>query len=223
LRLRSELLFTLSDLKSRKIRLGVLASHAGTNLQAIIDACASGQIHASVEVVISNNSSSYALERAQKSGIQAVHMSRYTNSTNQELDLAICTMMKLHRVDLVILAGYMKKIGVETLKAYPNRILNSHPSLMPNYCGPGMYGDKVHKAVLAAGEKETGVTIHLVDEEYDHGSIVDQVKVPLKPDESLENLIQNLKSIEHAFWVNTIEKLQKGVIDLDSISVDSDQ
>ena len=191
MRLRSELLFTLSDFKSRKNRLGVLASHAGTNLQAIIDACASGQIHGSVEVVISNNSSSYALERAQKSGIQAVHMSRYTNSTNRELDLAICTMMKLHKVDLVILAGYMKKIGVE--------------------------------AVLAAGEKETVVTIHLVDEEYDHGSIVDQVKVPLKPDESLENLIQNLKSVEHAFWVDTIEKLQKGVIDLDSISVDSDQ
>ena len=81
----------------------------------------------------------------------------------------------------------------------------------------------VHKAVLAAGETTTGVTVHGVDEEYDHGSIVDQVKVPLKPDESLENLIQNLKSVEQAFWVDTIEKLQKGVIDLDSISVDSDQ
>lgn len=174
-----------------------------------------------MEIVISNNSSSYALKRAHKSGIRAVHLSLYTHPTEHELDLAISTLMKFHRVDLVILAGYMKKIGTETLRAFPNRILNSHPSLLPSYCGSGMYGNKVHETVLAAGEKETGVTIHLVDEEYDHGAIIDQIKIDIKPNESLENLVKNIKSVEHVFWVDTIGKLQKGVIDLDSIAVDS--
>ena len=199
----------------------MLASHSGTNLQAIIDACAQGNLQASVEIVISNNSSSYALRRAHESRIKAVHMSLYTHSTKHELDLAISTLMGLHRVDLVILAGYMKKIGTRMLRSFPNRILNSHPSLLPNYCGPGMYGKKVHEAVLAAGEKKTGVTIHLVDEEYDHGPIVDQVKLCINPDQSLEKLERTIKSVEHNLWVDTIRKLQQGVIDLDSMAVDS--
>ena len=221
MRLNSELFYTLSDLKSKKIKLGVFASHSGTNLQAIIDACADGNLQASVDIVISNNSSSYALRRAREAGIKAVHMSLYTHPTEDELDLAISTLMELHSVDLVILAGYMKKIGPGMLRSFPNRILNSHPSLLPNYCGPGMYGKKVHEAVLAAGEKKTGVTIHLVDEEYDHGPIVDQVKLCINPDQSLENLERTIKSVEHNLWVDTIRKLQQGVIDLDSMAVDS--
>ena len=221
MRLNSELLYTLSDLKSKKIKLGVLASHSGTNLQAIIDACADGNLQASVDIVISNNSSSYALRRAREAGIKAVHMSLYTHPTEDELYLAISTLMGLHSVDLVILAGYMKKIGPEMLRSFPNRILNSHPSLLPNYCGPGMYGKKVHEAVLAAGEKKTGVTIHLVDEEYDHGPIVDQVKLCINTDQSLEKLERTIKSVEHNLWVDTIRKLQQGLIDLDSMAVDS--
>ena len=208
----------MSDLKSKKIKLGVLASHSGTNLQAIIDACADGNLQASVDIVISNNSSSYALRRAREAGIKAVHMSLYTHPTEDELDLAISTLMGLHSVDLVILAGYMKKIGPEMLRSFPNRILNSHPSLLPNYCGPGMYGKNVHEAVLAAGEKKTGVTIHLVDEEYDHGPIVEQVKLCINPDQSLENLERTIKSVEHNLWGDTIRKLQQGLIDLDSMA-----
>ena len=208
----------MSDLKSKKIKLGVLASHSGTNLQAIIDACADGNLQASVDIVISNNSSSYALRRAREAGIKAVHMSLYTHPTEDELDLAISTLMELHSVDLVILAGYMKKIGPEMLRSFPNRILNSHPSLLPNYCGPGMYGKNVHEAVLAAGEKKTGVTIHLVDEEYDHGPIVEQVKLCINPDQSLENLERTIKSVEHNLWGDTIRKLQQGLIDLDSMA-----
>ena len=211
----------MSDLKSKKIKLGVLASHSGTNLQAIIDACDDGNLQASVDIVISNNSSSYALRRAREAGIKAVHMSLYTHPTEDELDLAISTLMGLHSVDLVILAGYMKTIGPGMLRSFPNRILNSHPSLLPNYCGPGMYGKKVHEAVLAAGEKKTGVTIHLVDEEYDHGPIVDQVKLCINPDQSLEKLERTIKSVEHNLWVDTIRKLQQGLIDLDSMAVDS--
>ena len=221
MRLNSELFYTLSDLKSKKIKLGVLASHSGTNLQAIIDACDDGNLQASVDIVISNNSSSYALRRAREAGIKAVHMSLYTHPTEDELDLAISTLMGLHSVDLVILAGSMKKIGPGMLRSFPNRILNSHPSLLPNYCGPGMYGKKVHEAVLAAGEKKTGVTIHLVDEEYDHGPIVDQVKLCINPDQSLEKLERTIKSVEHNLWVDTIRKLQQGLIDLDSMAVDS--
>ena len=203
------------------ISLGIMASHGGTNLQAIMDGCAQGALNAEVKLVISNNSGSRALSRARAGNIPALHLSSITHPRFEDLDLETKNMFLLRGVNYVILAGYMKKIGPGMLRSFPNRILNSHPSLLPNYCGPGMYGKKVHEAVLSAGEKKTGVTIHLVDEEYDHGPIVDQVKLCINPDQSVEKLERTIKSVEHNLWVDTIRKLQQGLIDLDSMVVDS--
>ena len=142
-----------------------MASHGGTNLQAIMDACSSGIIYGEVSVVISNNSNSYALERARKVGIEAIHLSSHTHSGPEQLDMAISDVMIKHKVDLVILAGYMKRLGKCILESFPNKVVNSHPSLLPLHGGRGMYGDRVHDSVIKSGDNESGITIHLVDSE----------------------------------------------------------
>ena len=134
-------------------------------MQAVIDACKSGRLAARPCVVISNNGDAEALRRAEREGIPHYHLSASTHPAPEELDAAIMQTLRRHRVDLVILAGYMRKLGPKTLAAYRGRVLNIHPALLPKHGGRGMYGMRVLEAVLAAGEKETGVTIHLVDEE----------------------------------------------------------
>ena len=153
----------MSELGVESISLGILASHGGTNLQAIIDACETGSIDAHVAVVVSNNSKSYSLQRARSSGIPAFHLSSQTHSKKKDLDLAIADILKKYKVDLIILAGYMKRIGPIVLKAFHNRVINSHPALLPKYGGKGMYGDRVHEAVVKDKSEESGITIHLVD------------------------------------------------------------
>ena len=136
-----------------KLALGVLASHGGTNLQAIIDSCRSGAIDAEVRVVISNNSRSLALERARRANIPASHLSSSTHPDPDRLDEAITETLRLYGVQVVALAGYMKMLGTRTLDAYRSRILNVHPALLPKFGGQGMYGERVHEAVLASGEQ----------------------------------------------------------------------
>ena len=126
--------------------------------------------------------------------------------------------MNTHNVDLVVLAGYMKKIGLPLIEYFPNRIINSHPALLPDYGGEGMYGDLVHSAVIRAGETESGVTIHIVDHLYDHGPIIAQARVPVDPQESVDSLREKIQKREHSFWVETIEKIRIGEIDLDCIT-----
>jgi len=148
-------------------RLGFLASGRGSNMLAIIRACESGRLPASPVLVISNNPDARALQLGSEHGLEALHMSRRTHGDAAALDQAMTAAMQAHQVDLVILAGYMKKIGPQLLSAYAHRILNIHPSLLPKHGGRGMYGMHVHEAVIAAGETETGVTVHLVNAEYD--------------------------------------------------------
>ena len=112
----------------------------------------------------------------------------------------------------------MKKIGLPLIEHFPNRIVNSHPALLPNYGGEGMYGDLVHSAVIKAGEIESGVTIHIVDHLYDHGRIIAQARVPVDPQESVDSLREKIQKREHSFWVETIEKIRIGEIDLDCIT-----
>ena len=149
------------------LRLGFFASHGGTNMQAIIDACKDGRLAATPCVVISNNSASEALKRARRESIPACHLSRRTHPSPGELDRRTAAVLGRHRVNLVVLAGYMRKLGAPVLSRYPRRVLNVHPALLPRFGGAGMYGRAVHEAVLAAGETETGATVHVVDEEYD--------------------------------------------------------
>ncbi len=201
----------------KELRLGVLASHGGTNLQAIMDACKQGRLNARVCVIISNNSKSVALERARREGIPGYHLSGAVHPAPEQLDQAILQTLETHRVDLVILAGYMKLLGHQTLIRYNNRVLNIHPALLPKFGGKGMYGMNVHEAVIAAQESVTGVTIHIVDEVYDHGPIVAQCEVPVLEGDTPESLAERVLKHEHEFWVETLQKISRGEIDLNKI------
>ena len=148
-------------------RLGILASHRGSNFQAIIDACASGQLNARAVVAISNNSGSGALSRARQADIAALHISNITHPEATDQDQAILTALRDHQVDLVITAGYMKKLGPLTLDYYRGKIINVHPSLLPRHGGHGMYGLRVHQAVIDNGDQQTGISVHWVETDYD--------------------------------------------------------
>ena len=200
-----------------KLRLGVLASHGGTNLQVIIDACREGRLEATVCVVISNNSGSMALERARREGIPYHHLSGVTHPQPEQLDGAILGMLEKHQIDLVILAGYMRLLGPQTLSRYRNRILNSHPALLPKFGGKGMYGSLVHEAVLAAKEPVTGVTIHLADGVYDHGHIVAQRRVPVIDGDTVDSLTERVQRRERRLWVETLQRIAHQELDLDRI------
>ena len=199
------------------IRLGALASHGGTNLQAIIDACKDGRLDAQTCAVVSNNSGSTALARARREGIPAYHLSQITHPGAGERDRAILAALESHDVDLVLLAGYMKKLGPATLSRYRGRVLNIHPALLPRFGGKGMYGRSVHEAVLAAGEKVTGVTIHVVDELYDHGPIVAQCEVSVLPGDTPDSLSERVLKREHEFYVEILQRISAGEIDLDRL------
>lgn len=192
------------------LKLGFLASHTGSNMQAIIDACQTGMLAAAPRVVISNNSQSGALARARQANIAAYHLSERTHGA--ALGGAILAAMQQHEVDVICLAGYMKKLGAEVLTAYEGRILNIHPALLPKFGGQGMYGMRVHEAVLAAGERESGATVHLVDEEYDQGQVLAQEKVPVKAEDTPETLQKRVLAVEHRLYAATLAQIAAGEI-----------
>jgi len=198
-----------------KLKLGFLASHGGSNMQAIIDACKNGTLDAEPSVVISNNSESGALKRAEKEGIPYYHLSLNTHPEEQLLDDAIVEVFEEYEINIVILAGYMKKIGRKLLTNFKGRILNIHPALLPKFGGYGMYGMKVHEAVLKADEKITGPTVHLVDEHYDHGRILAQKTVPIFSDDTPETLAARVLEQEHTLYPETIQKIITGKIILE--------
>ena len=206
----------MQDRRNRKLRLGVLASHGGSNLQAIMDACEQRRLCAEIGVVVSNNSRSLALARARAAGLPAYHISGKTHPEPALLDAAIRDCLARHNVDLVLLAGYMKLLGGATLARYRGRVLNSHPALLPKFGGKGMYGSRVHQAVLDAGERVTGVTIHQVDERYDHGKTLAQCRVKVCAGDTLADLEERVKRRERLFWVETLSRIAEGEIALDA-------
>ena len=193
-------------------RLAVLASHGGSILQAVMDACRSGALPAEVVLVIGNNSGSMALQRAAKAGIDTLHLSSRTHPDPAALDHAIRDGLRGARADWVMLAGYMKKLGNETLAAFPHRILNTHPALLPKHGGRGFYGRNVHQAVIDAGERESGATMHLVDTDYDTGPIVAQIKVAVAAHDRVEDLEERVQVAERDLVVNTLRDLVNGTI-----------
>ena len=192
------------------MNIGVLASHEGTTLQAVLDACAGGRIAARVSVVISNNADSGALRRARAAGVAAVHLSTRTHPQPSELDEAIRAALVTHDCELVLLAGYMKLLGARTLGAFAGRVLNTHPALLPKHGGRGLYGMHVHRAVLAAGEPESGASIHLVDQNYDTGPVLAQIRVPVEPGDSPETLAARVQSEERELLVGVLADLASG-------------
>ena len=196
------------------MKLGLLASHRGTNLQAIVDACSSGRLAAEPVVVISNNSDSGAARRARREGIPFQHLSGKTHPSAEDLDAAILAVLEKHDVELVVLVGYMKRVGPQTLARFAGRVINTHPALLPKFGGAGMYGQRVHEAVLAAGETETGVSVHLVDGEYDTGPVIAQCTVPVLAGDTAESLAARVVEREHEFLVDTIAAIVEGRIPL---------
>jgi phosphoribosylglycinamide formyltransferase-1 len=196
------------------MNLAFFASGGGSNMQSIIDACKSGDIDAVPAVVITNNSKCGAVERAETEGIAHYHLSTKTHPDPAELDTAMLDVLKKHDTDLVILAGYMKKISPAIVKAYSGRILNIHPGLLPKHGGDGMYGINVHTAVIAAGDKESGASVHLVDEEYDRGEVLGQIKVPVLEGDTPEILSARVLEKEHVIFPDTIKRIASGEIKL---------
>ena len=196
------------------MKLGLLASGRGTLLQAILDACKSGRLAAEPALIISNNSRSGAAERARLEGVPFAHLSGRTEPDPARLDGAIADALEEHGVELVVLAGYMKQLGVQVLARYRGRILNTHPALLPKFGGEGMYGNHVHAAVLAAAETETGITIHLVDVDYDTGPILAQCQVPVLEGDDVDRLAERVQTRERVFYVDTIREIVEGRIRL---------
>jgi phosphoribosylglycinamide formyltransferase-1 len=192
------------------VKVAILASHEGTTLQAVIDACAANTVPCRVVAVVSNNEASGALRRARAAGIPSHHLSSRTHPDPDDLDAAICRVLEAAAPDVVVLAGYMKPLGPRTLSRFRGRVLNTHPALLPRFGGRGMYGLHVHRAVLAAGERVTGASVHVVTEEYDAGPIVAQVEVAVEPTDTPEALAERVQQRERALLVDVLGDIAHG-------------
>ncbi len=181
------------------LRVGVMVSGGGTNLQAILDAIQDGKItNAKIVAVISNNPGAYALERAKSHGIEAVCISPKDVGSREEFNMAFLEKTDEYRLDLIVLAGFLVKIPEAMIAKYRNKIINIQPSLIPSFCGVGYYGLKVHEAALKRGVKLTGATVHFVDEGMDSGPIILQKAVEVLPGDTPEVLQRRV--MEQAEW-----------------------
>jgi phosphoribosylglycinamide formyltransferase-1 len=196
------------------VNIAVFASHGGSDLQAMIDGCKTGQLKAAVCVVISNNPDAMALGRARREGIDAYCLNSKMFPDPVKLDQEMLAILERHQADMVFLAGYLRKIGPQVLRQYENRIFNIHPALLPKYGGKGMYGLRVHQAVVEAGEKVTGITIHRVNAEYDSGDIVAQTQVDVLEGDTPESLAARVLEREHTFIVEVVNDIVSGRIRL---------
>ena len=192
------------------LRLGFLASHAGSSLRAIVGAIGAGELEATAAIVISNNAGAAALAFARETGVTERHISARTAGSEGEADRQIAAALAEAGVNLVVLSGYLRMVGPLTLSRYQGRILNIHPALLPKYGGKGMYGPFVHEAVLSSGDTVSGASVHLVDEEYDHGPVVSQKTVPIVAGDTVETLRDKVIAIEGALFVETLRKIAAG-------------
>jgi phosphoribosylglycinamide formyltransferase-1 len=194
------------------IRIAVLASGSGTNLQALIDQSVKGSIHGDVSLILSNNKDAFALKRGEKHNIPSF----YVDSANR--NEKILKMLNEYEIDLVVLAGYLKILSEEIIDAFRNKIINIHPSLLPKYSGKGFYGEKVHEAVINNNEKYSGATVHYVDEGIDTGKILMQKKVKVLDTDDYISLSKRILKVEHEILVTVVEKLSKGDHNFESIN-----
>jgi len=182
-------------------RIAVLASGAGTNLQAIIDFHEQRQAGNAgiMSLVAANRASAGALQRAQDAGIPAEIFDATDDGT------ALLGLLERYSIDLVVLAGYLKRIPAGVIRRFSGRIVNVHPGLLPDFGGPGMYGARVHAAVLASGATMTGVTVHLVDDEFDHGPVIAQWRVRVRMDDTAETLANRVLAVEHLVYPRVVD------------------
>jgi len=182
------------------MNIAVFASGRGSNFQAILNAINEGRLPARVTLLLSNNSNAGALELARTQNIPAIHFSQKQCSSEESYVEQLLELLVRHNVDLIALAGYMKRIPVQVIGQFRNRILNIHPALLPAFGGSGMFGIHVHEAVLASGTKITGATVHIVDEEYDRGPIVMQKALEILNDDTPQSLAARVLPLEHEIY-----------------------
>lgn len=189
------------------LNIAVLVSGGGTNLEAIFKAMEDGRItDAKISVVISNNQQAYALERAKKRNVEAICVSPKSYETRQEFYVQLMEEIRSRKIDVIVLAGYLVQISSEMVDAFPMKILNIHPSLIPSFCGKGCYGIHVHENALERGVKITGATVHFVDGGTDTGPIILQKAVNVLPGDTPERLQKRV--MEEAEWVILPEAIQ---------------
>lgn len=207
------------------LKLAVLVSGGGTNLQAIMDSIDDGRItNAEIRVVISNNAGAYALTRAEKYGVEALLLSPKSFDTREEFNQKLLEALKKREIDLVVLAGYLVVVPPCVIEEYENRIINIHPSLIPSFCGTGCYGLHVHEKALARGVRVSGATVHFVDEGTDTGPILLQKPVMVEQDDTPEVLQRRI--MEQAEWVilpKAIDLIANGKVHVDGRKVTIDE
>ena len=204
-------------MSQRIIRIGVLISGSGSNLQSIIDNIQSGYIpNAKVVIVVSSRSDAFGIKRAEKAGIKAVFIDPKQTSSSYEYSQEITDALVEHAVDLVCLAGFMRMIEKPVLEKFSGRIMNIHPALLPKFGGKGMYGHFVHEAVLQAGEKESGPTIHFVDDQYDHGPVILQRTISVLPEDTPDTLSERVLAEEHKIYPDALKLYCEGKLKIEN-------
>lgn len=200
------------------LNVAVFGSGRGSNFKAVLDAIADGSIPlARISLVISNNATAGILDIARSGNIPALHISQKQFETEERFVAALLETLRSHGTDLVVLAGYMKRLPPSVVHAYRNRIINIHPALLPKFGGQGMYGIHVHEAVLAAQETVSGATVHLVDEEYDRGPVLLQRTVPVLPDDTPGALAARVLVAEHQLLPDAIRLFSEERVDINGV------
>ncbi|MVN86140.1 phosphoribosylglycinamide formyltransferase [Deinococcus sp. HMF7620] len=189
------------------MNLAFLASHGGSAARQLVTACQRGELAATPAALVSNNSRSPALAWAQAAGLQTAHLSSARYPDPDELDAAILAFLVGAGADTLVLSGYMREIGPRVLTHFSGRLLNIHPSLLPRHGGRGMYGDRVHESVLAAGDSESGATVHLVTAGIDEGPVLAQARVPVQPGDTLDSLKARVQAIEGDLMLRAVQGL----------------
>jgi phosphoribosylglycinamide formyltransferase-1 len=192
------------------LNIAVFASGRGSNFEALHRALLTQNISARIVVVISNNSQSGALTLARSFSLPGFHISRRQFESDESFTKKLLDTLRIYNVQLIVLAGYMKKLDAVIIKQFCNRIINIHPALLPKYGGEGMYGMHVHEAVIKAKEKFTGATVHVVDEEYDHGRILKQEKIAVDEHDTPETLAAKVLKIEHKILPDIVRLYAEG-------------
>ena len=191
-----------------KKSIAVLVSGTGTNLQAIIDAIKNGDLsNTEISIVISNKQDAHALNRVESEGIKNIFVNPKDFSNNLDFDKKLVELISDHKVDLIVLAGYTKILTEVFINSFSNKIINIHPALLPDFGGKGMYGSKVHEAVLKSGVKESGCTVHFVTSKIDSGPIISQTKVPILKGDTIDSLSKRILKEEHKSLVEAIKKV----------------
>jgi phosphoribosylglycinamide formyltransferase-1 len=195
------------------LNIAVFGSGRGSNFRAILQALEAGTLPgARIACVISNNSAAGILDTARAHGIPALHLSAQSFPSDDAYVTSLLALLKSHGANLIVLAGYMKLLAPRLIEEFRGRILNIHPALLPRFGGKGMYGIHVHEAVLAAGENESGATVHLVDEVYDHGAVILQKRVPVLPGDTPDTLAARVLTAEHELLPEVLRRIARGEI-----------